>query len=56
MMAMSNYASPLSSTPLRYFNIEPSLDMVLGDPIVRLLMECDGVKMATLLLLIGETQ
>ena len=37
-------------------NEEPLLDEVLADPLVRRMMECDGVEMAALRLLIGETQ
>jgi hypothetical protein len=37
-------------------NEEPPLGEVLVDPLVHLLMERDGVRMTTLLLLIGETQ
>jgi hypothetical protein len=37
-------------------NEEPSLDEVLTDPVIHLLMRCDGVQMEILQLLIVETQ
>ena len=38
------------------YNEEPSIDEVLEDPIVHLLMARDGVRMTTLVLLICETR
>jgi hypothetical protein len=35
---------------------DPSLDEILVDPIVRRLMERDGVQMAELISLVGETK
>ena len=37
-------------------NEEPSLDEVLTDPVIHLVMKRDGVQMEMLRLLIGETQ
>ncbi|CAA6603259.1 hypothetical protein MTBLM1_10279 [Rhodospirillaceae bacterium LM-1] len=47
--------APCDSQPYRD-NREPSLEEVLADPVIHHLMECDGVKMTSLLMLIGETQ
>ncbi|MBF0267146.1 MAG: hypothetical protein HQL44_01005 [Alphaproteobacteria bacterium] len=46
---------PCDSQPYRD-NREPSLEELLADPVIHHLMDCDGVKMTSLLTLIREAQ
>jgi hypothetical protein len=41
---------------LRNLNLEPSLDDVLGDPVIQALMARDGVQRAALLAMIAEAR